>query len=278
MKTLPKKIIIYIVITLFGIVMIYPLLWVFSASFKTNAEIFTTVGLIPSHFSLSAFMDGWKGTGQITFGTYLKNSFLLVVPTVIFTIISCTLVGYGFARFQFPFKKILFMLMISTLMLPNASIIIPRYIIFNKLGWLNTYLPFYIPAILGCYPFFIFLMVQFFRGLPKELEESAYIDGCNSFMVLIRILLPLCKPAIISTLIFQFIWTWNDFFNSLVYINSVSKYTIMLGLNTLIDATSKMNWNEVMAMSVIAMIPSIILFFACQKYFVEGIATTGMKG
>lgn len=278
MKALPKKIIIYIVITLFGIVMIYPLLWVFSASFKTNAEIFTTVGLIPSHFSLSAFMDGWKGTGQITFGTYLKNSFLLVVPTVIFTIISCTLVGYGFARFQFPFKKILFMLMISTLMLPNASIIIPRYIIFNKLGWLNTYLPFYIPAILGCYPFFIFLMVQFFRGLPKELEESAYIDGCNSFMVLIRILLPLCKPAIISTLIFQFIWTWNDFFNSLVYINSVSKYTIMLGLNTLIDATSKMNWNEVMAMSVIAMIPSIILFFACQKYFVEGIATTGMKG
>ena len=278
MKALPKKIIVYIVITLLGIVMIYPLLWVFSASFKTNAEIFTTVGLIPSHFSLSAFMDGWKGTGQITFGTYLKNSFLLVVPTVIFTIISCTLVGYGFARFQFPFKKILFMLMISTLMLPNASIIIPRYIIFNKLGWLNTYLPFYIPAILGCYPFFIFLMVQFFRGLPKELEESAYIDGCNSFMVLIRILLPLCKPAIISTLIFQFIWTWNDFFNSLVYINSVSKYTIMLGLNTLIDATSKMNWNEVMAMSVIAMIPSIILFFACQKYFVEGIATTGMKG
>lgn len=278
MNSLTKKIIIYIFITLFGIIMIYPLLWVFSASFKSNAEIFTTIGLIPSHFNFSAFAEGWKGTGQVTFGTYLKNSFLLVVPTVLFTIISCTLVGYGFARFQFPFKNVLFMLMISTLMLPNASIIIPRYIIFNKLGWLNTYLPFYIPAILGCYPFFIFLMVQFFRGLPKELEESAYIDGCNSFVVLIRILLPLCKPAIISTLIFQFIWTWNDFFNSLVYINSVTKYTIMLGLNTFIDASSKMNWNEVMAMSVIAMIPSIILFFACQKYFVEGIATTGLKG
>lgn len=278
MNSLTKKIIIYVLLALFGVLMIYPLLWVFSASFKSNAEIFTTIGLIPSRFSFSAFAEGWKGTGQVTFGTYLKNSFLLVVPTVIFTILSCTLVGYGFARFQFPFKGALFMLMISTLMLPNASIIIPRYIIFNKLGWLNTYLPFYIPAVLGCYPFFIFLMVQFFRGIPKELEESAYIDGCNSFVVLVRILLPLCKPAIISTLIFQFIWTWNDFFNSLVYINSVTKYTMMLGLNTFIDATSKMNWNEVMAMSVVAMIPSIILFFLCQKYFVEGIATTGLKG
>lgn len=278
MRALPRKIILYVIVSLFGFIMIYPLLWVFSASFKSNAEIFTTIGLIPQHFSFDAFVQGWKGTGQVTFGTYLQNSFLLVVPTVLFTIVSSVLVGYGFARFRFPFKKILFMLMISTLMLPAASVIIPRYIIFNRLGWLNTYLPFYVPALFGCYPFFIFLMVQFFRGLPKELEESAYIDGCNSFGVLVKILLPLCKPAIISTLIFQFIWTWNDFFNSLVYINSVTKYTLMLGLNTFIDASSKINWNQVMAMSVIAMIPSIILFFTCQRYFVEGIATTGLKG
>lgn len=277
-RSISGRLITYIFLILFGIFMIYPLLWIFSASFKSNNEIFDSLNLIPSKFDGSSYIKGWMGSGQYTFGTFLVNTFELVVPTVFFTIVSSLLVAYGFARFKFPFKKILFLLMISTLMLPGSILIIPRYIIFHKLGWLNTYLPFIVPAVFACGPFFIFMMIQFFRGLPKELEDAAQIDGCNSFTTLVRILLPLCKPAIISMLIFQFIWTWNDFFNSLIFINSVSKYTLSLGLRMAIDATSSINWNQVMAMSVVAMVPCILIFFFCQKYFVEGIATTGLKG
>lgn len=170
------------------------------------------------------------------------------------------------------------MLMISTLMLPNTIIIIPRYILFRNLGWLNTYLPFIVPAIFACYPFFIFMLVQFIRGLPRELDESAIMDGCSSMGILVRILVPLCKPALFSVGLFQFMWTWNDFFNSLIYINSVKKYTVSLGLRMTLDTQSVINWNQIMAMSSLTMVPCIWLFFFAQKYFVEGIATSGLKG
>lgn len=272
-----RKVFIYVFLVAFGIFMIYPLLWVFASSFKSNDEIFKSISLIPKHIVTNSYFEGWKGTGQYSFGTFILNSITLVVPVVVFTAISSTIVAYGFARFEFPLKTILFTLMISTMMLPGTAVLIPRYILFNWLGWINTYKPFIVPALFGTTPFFIFMMVQFLRGLPKELEESATIDGCNSFQILIKILIPLCKPAIISMCIFQFIWTWNDFFNPLIYINSVEKYTVSLGLNMTIDGTSVVNWNQIMAMTIISMIPSIIIFFSAQKYFVEGIATTGLK-
>jgi oligogalacturonide transport system permease protein len=273
-----SKILIYMFLIAFGLFMIYPLLWVVAASFKPNEDIFKSLSLIPSKLVTDSYINGWKGTGQYTFGKFLINTFIMVIPTIIFTIISSTVVAYGFARFDFPLKRILFALMISTLMLPDSVIIIPRYILFNKFGWLNSYKPFIIPALLASTPFFVFMMVQFLRGLPKELEESAIIDGCNSFQTLIKIIVPLCKPAIISMIIFQFIWTWNDFLNTLIYINSVEKYTVSLGLRMSIDGTSVINWNQIMAMTVISMLPCIIIFFSAQKYFVEGIATTGLKG
>jgi oligogalacturonide transport system permease protein len=167
--------------------------------------------------------------------------------------------------------------MLSTLMLPNAVIIIPRYILFNSLDWLDSYLPFIIPAIFATNSFFIFMLVQFLRGIPKELDESAVIDGCNSFMILARILLPLSKPALFSAAIFQFIWTWNDFFNVLIYVNSIKKYTVSLGLRMALDIQAAVNWNQVMAMSVVAIVPPVLVFFFSQKHFVEGIATTGIK-
>lgn len=170
------------------------------------------------------------------------------------------------------------MVLIATLMLPNAIIIIPRYSLFNKLGWLDSYMTFYAPAAVGCYPFFVFMMVQFLRGLPRDLDESAYMDGCGPFQCFIQILLPLLKPALFSAGLFQFLWTWNDFFNTNIYINSVSKYPLSLALRMSIDVTSNIQWNQVMAMALVSVIPLIILFFAAQKYFVEGIATTGMKG
>jgi oligogalacturonide transport system permease protein len=268
----------HLFLTVFALVMVYPLIWLFFASFKENNEIFGSLSLLPKEIVWDSYAKGWKGSGQFTFGVFLLNTFKMVVPVVLFTLVSSILVAYGFARFRFPMKNLLFAVMISTLMLPNAVIIIPRYILFNELGWLNSYLPFTIPALFACYPFFIFMLVQFFRGLPRELDESATIDGCNSFVVLTRILLPLCKPALFSAAIFQFIWTWNDFFNSLIYINSVKKFTLALGLRMSLDISSAAKWNEVMAMSMVAIIPCVIIFFFAQRYFVEGIATTGLKG
>ncbi len=276
-KVLLKTTLSYLFLSLFGLIMIYPLIWMFFASYKPNDEIFGSLALLPKNVVWNSFSKGWKG-GQFTFGLFFMNTFKLVIPTVLFTLFSSCLVAYGFARFTFPFKKILFGLMISTLMLPNAVIIIPRYILFNRFDWLDSYLPFTIPALFACYPFFIFMLVQFLRGLPKELDESATIDGCNSFTILVKILLPLLKPALFSAAIFQFIWTWNDFFNSLIYISSVKKYTLALGLRMTLDSTAAANWSQIMAMSTLAILPCVLIYFFAQKYFVEGIATTGLKG
>ena len=267
----------YILLILLAIVMIYPLIWMVGAAFKSNEEIFGTLGILPKNPVYGAFKAGWKGTGQYGFSTFLINSFKLVIPTVIFTVISSVLVAYGFSRFNSPLKKFLFMLMLSTLMLPSIVLIIPRYIFFKNFGWLDSYLPFTIPALLACNSFFTYMMCQFFRGLPLELDESAKIDGCNSFIILVRILLPLCKAAIFSVMVFQFVWTWNNFLEVLIYVNSISKYPVALGLRLTMDIGSEFDWNQIMAMSIVAIAPPVLLFIVAQKYFVEGIATTGMK-
>lgn len=267
----------YILLILLAIVMIYPLIWMVGAAFKSNEEIFGTLGILPKNPVYGAFKAGWKGTGQYGFSTFLINSFKLVIPTVIFTVISSVLVAYGFSRFNFPLKKFLFMLMLSTLMLPSIVLIIPRYIFFKNFGWLDSYLPFTIPALLACNSFFTYMMCQFFRGLPLELDESAKIDVCNSFIILVRILLPLCKAAIFSVMVFQFVWTWNNFLEVLIYVNSISKYPVALGLRLTMDIGSEFDWNQIMAMSIVAIAPPVLLFIVAQKYFVEGIATTGMK-
>jgi oligogalacturonide transport system permease protein len=272
-----RKIIGYALLLLLGYIMIYPLFWMFGASFKTNAEIFGSINILPKEPVFDAFANGWKGSGQYSFGTFLLNTFYLVVPVVFFTVVSSLLVGYGFARFRFPLKDLLFKLMLSTLMLPATVIVIPRYILFKNIGALDSYWPFIIPAILGSVPFFNFMMVQFFRGIPMELDESAKMDGCSSFTTLTRILAPLCKPAIFSVVVFQFVWTWNDFFNALIYINSVSKYPVALGLRMGIDISANIGWNQILAMSTLSILPPVLLFFLAQNYFVEGISTTGIK-
>lgn len=266
------------VMILLGICMLYPLIWMFFSSFKSNAEIFGSISLLPKEPVWDTFIKGWQGAGRISYTTFYINSFLIVIPTVLLTVFSSSLVAYGFARFRFRHKKALFMLMISTLMLPNSVLIIPRYLLYQKLGWLNTFLPFIMPATFACNAFFIYMMIQFFRGLPRALDEAAIIDGCNSFQVYWRILLPLCKPGLFSAAIFQFIWTWNDFFNSLIYINSVSKYPVVLALRMSLDATSAANWNQVLAMATISLLPGTIIFFSAQKYFVEGVSAGSIKG
>ncbi len=268
----------YILIAIIGCVLLYPILWMFFATFKTNEEIFGSIKLLPASFSFQNYVDGWKGSGNITYGTYFLNTFRLVLPTTLLTVLSSTIVAYGFARFRFPGKKLLFGVLIATLMLPNAVIIVPRYTMFAKIGWVDSYMPFYAPALLACYPFFTYMLIQFLRGIPRELDESAYMDGCGTFRTLVAILLPLMKPALFSAGLFQFLWTYNDYFNSLIFINSGSNYTISLALRLSLDSESVVNWGKLMAVAFIAVIPLMVLFFAAQKYFVEGIATSGLKG
>lgn len=268
----------YTLIIIIGVILLYPIIWMFFAAFKENDEIFGSTKLLATHYSLKNFIEGYQGSGVLTYTTYFWNTFKLVVPVTAFTMVSSTLVAYGFARFRFPFKKLLFSMLIATMMLPNAVIIIPRYTLFAKFGWIDTYMPFYSLAILACYPFFVFMLVQFLRGIPRELDESAYIDGCGTFRTLMQIILPLMKPALFSAALFQFMWTYNDYFNSLIFINSGKKYTVSLALRLSLDSESVVNWGKIMATSFIVVLPLILLFFMAQKYFVEGIATSGLKG
>lgn len=268
----------YTILILFGVIMCYPLIWMFFASFKTNAEIFTGISLFPESYNFDSFRNGWKGVAGNTYATFFKNSFLLVVPTTIFTVVSSALVAYGFARFEFKGKKVLFAILLSTLMLPNSILIIPRYAIFRDLNVLDSYYPFYLMAVFACYPFFTYMLVQFTRGIPRDLDEAACIDGCGSFRIFYSILMPLLKPALFSVGLFQFLWTYNDYFNSLIYISTMKKYTVSLALRMTMDSEATVAWSNIMAMSCLVVLPVVILFFIAQKYFVEGIATSGLKG
>ena len=280
MKTQKKQgnAITYLFLSLMGLAMIYPLIWLFFSSFKSNKEIFSSLRMLPDVWTYSGYVEGWKGTGQFSFGYFLLNTFKMVLPTVVVTMASSTLVAYGFARFNFKGKSLLLALMLSTMMLPNAVLIIPRYLLFRDFGWLDSYKPFIIPQMFAFTAFFNYMMIQFIRGIPRELDESAKMDGLGSFRILILIILPLCKSALFSVFIFQFMWTWNDFFNPLIYINSIANYPVALALRMSIDAQAAIEWNKILAMSFVSIMPVVALFFSAQKYFVEGIATTGLKG
>ncbi|MBE5994093.1 carbohydrate ABC transporter permease [Lacrimispora sp.] len=269
----------YGILTAVALVMIYPILWLVGATFKTNNEIFTTVGFIPKRIDFTPYIEGWKTRTQFTFTTFFLNTFQYVIPKILFCLISSTLVAYGFARFQFPFKKFLFSLLMATMFLPAVVTRIPLYLLWKNLGLLDTYVPLIAPTIFANEPFFVFMLIQFLRSIPTYLDEAATVDGCNSFEILIRILLPALKPAIVSCTIFQFIWSFNDFLGPLIYVTSLSKYPVALALKMSIDQSSGIvEWNQILAMSFLALLPALILFFAAQKYFVEGITSTGAKG
>ena len=275
MRVKSNKFFAYFVLVFAGFAMIFPLIWLISASFKPNNEIFGTLSLFPSQFVWDSYSQGWKGSGQFTFGVFFMNTLKMVVPTMVCTLISSTIVAYGFARFEFPFKNILFILMLSTLMLPNAVIIIPRYILFNSLDWLDSYSPFIIPAMFATNSFFIFMLVQFLRGIPKELDESAVIDGCNSFTILVKFCFRFVSRRF-SRLYF------SSYGHGMIFqcFNICKQHQEVYGISRLrmaLDIQASVNWNQVMAMSVIAIIPPVMVFFFSQKHFVEGIATTGIK-
>ncbi|MGF7400550.1 carbohydrate ABC transporter permease [Thermoanaerobacterium thermosaccharolyticum] len=268
----------YTILTLGAFFMLYPILWLIGASFKTNSEIFTSISFVPHKIDFTPYIKGWITGTQYTFATYYANTFKIVIPRVIFIVISSVITAYGFARFNFPLKKPLFGILIATLFLPRIVTRIPTYLLWKNLNLLDTFVPLYLPAIFADDAFFVFMLIQFLRSIPKELDEAAIIDGCNSFQILTKILVPTIKPAIITVALFQFMWSMNDFMGPLIYISTVAKYPVSIALKMSIDTTGNIEWNRIIAMSLIALLPSIIAFFSAQKYFVEGISTTGLKG
>ena len=268
----------YTVLTVVGLIMIYPLLWLIGASFKTNQEIFASPWFWPENPTIQGYIDGWQTSTPYTFGRFFLNSMYIVIPKVIGTAISSTAVAYGFARFEFPGKKVLFAILIATLLLPDVVTRIPQYLIFREFGWLDTYLPLFVPSWFAWEAFFVFMLIQFLRAIPREMEKAARVDGANTFQVLIHIVIPMLTPALISVCLFRFMWTMNDFLGPLIYISSVENYPISLALRLAIDTTEAFNWNQILAMTVLALTPSLVVFFLAQKYFIKGISTGGGKG
>ncbi|MFY9513918.1 MAG: carbohydrate ABC transporter permease [Rubrivivax sp.] len=268
----------YLALGLVALVMLYPLVWLVGATFKSNSEIFTELGFWPSRFALDAYAKGWKTSTEYTFATYFLNSFLITIPRIAVTVVSCVLVAYAFARFEFPGRKLLFGVMIATMMLPLIVLRLPQYLVFRELGWLDSYWPLVLPSAFATDTFFVFMLVQFLRGIPRDMEEAAMIDGCGPLQMLWHIIVPLLKPAIVSVIVFQFIWTMNDFMGPLIYLSSVEKYPVSLALKMSIGATEEVEWANVIAISVVALIPSVAVFFAAQRHFIESAASSGIKG
>jgi multiple sugar transport system permease protein len=259
-----------------SILMLYPLLWMLSASFRPENEIFTSGSIIPSSVSIDAYFRGWNGL-RTSFGTFFTNSLIISVFSVIGNVFACSLAAFAFARLEFRGRKIWFALMLMTLMLPYQVTLIPQYVLFRSIGWVDTFLPLIVPKFLAADAFFIFLMVQFFRGIPRELDEAAMMDGAGPWRIYWKILLPLSTPVLATAAIFTFIWTWDDFFGPLIYLNQMRDYTVMLGLRTFTDSTGMSDYGGLFAMSVLSLVPIFLFFLIFQRLLIEGIATTGMK-
>lgn len=260
-------------------IVLYPGLWMIASSFKPNSEIGgTNTSLWSNNFSFDNFVTAMEGIGGVSTLQFFTNSLILAVGAVVGTILSASVSAYAFARINFPGRSIFFGMMIATLLLPFHVVIIPQYIIFQQLGLVDTYIPLLIGKFLAADAFFVFLMVQFMRGLPAELDEAARIDGAGHARIFFSIMLPLMKPALISTSIFSFIWSWNDFLGPLLYLNTPEKYPLPLALRLFVDQTQSSDYGAMIAMSVLALLPVLIFFLIFQRYIVEGVSTQGLKG
>ena len=259
------------------VVMIYPLFWMTISSLRPEVEIFNSA-LRSGTYTFENYRKGWAGPTGVSFSRYYLNSIIMVTFMILGNLVSCSLTGYALSRLKFTGSKVFFAIMLGTMMLPHHVVLIPRYIIFSRLGWVNTFLPMITPKLLATDGFFIFLMIQFMRTIPRDFDESASIDGCSSYIIFSRIVLPLCKPALITTIIFSFIWGWNDFLTQLLYLSRPDMMTVTLGLRLFVDSTAQSNWGALFAMSVVSLVPVFLIFITCQQYLVEGVMASGIKG
>jgi multiple sugar transport system permease protein len=260
-------------------VVLYPALWMVGTSLKSPTEVNSNTGLLPEELWPANYKDGWTALTGVTFGRFFLNSTGIALATVVANAASCLVAAYAFARLRFPLRGAWFAIMIATLLLPSHVLLVPQYILFNYLGWIDTPLPLIVPKMLATEAFFIFLMVQFMRGIPRELDEAAKIDGCGPFGIFWHVILPLSRPALVTTAIFSFIWTWNDFFTQLIYLSGgVDSYTVPVGLRMFQDSGGENQIGPMFAMSVLSLLPVFLFFLAFQRLLVQGINTSGLKG
>lgn len=278
-KKVAKSIIYNAIILAIGLIMIYPLVWMIMSSFKETNSIFKTAGqLIPKKWVLDNYINGWKGFGGVSFGRFFSNSLFIAVVATIGTIVSSALVGFGFSRFQFRGKGILFAAMLASMMLPAQVLMIPQYLWYQKLGWVGSYLPLIVPYFFAIQGFFVYLIKNFIDGIPTELDEAAKIDGCSYYQIFMKIILPLLKPALTSACIFSFMWRWDDFLSALLYVQKSVQYPVSLALKLFCDPGSSSDYGAMFAMATISIIPSILIFLIFQRYLIDGISTSGLKG
>ncbi|HEY9292470.1 MAG TPA: carbohydrate ABC transporter permease [Microlunatus sp.] len=266
----------YVALTLVALIMIYPLLWMISSSLMPESMIFTDQSLWPSKASFDNYVSGWTETGE-SFSVYLINSALIAAISIVGNLLSCSLVGYAFARLSFPGRRLWFALMLGTVMLPSHVTLVPQYILFVKLGWADTMAPLTVPKFFAVDAFFIFLMVQFMRGIPRDIDAAAMLDGAGPWRIYRHIVLPQIRPALVTAAIFTFIWSWNDFFTQLLYLSTPSRQTVSLGLQTFLGDTDQ-HWGAMFAMTTISLLPVLIVFVTFQKLIVEGANIGGLKG
>jgi len=261
---------------LFGLFMLYPLVWMAVSAFKPSHLVLTDPSIVPTELTLENFAKGWT-VGRYSFLVFFGNSLIVAVSCIVGNLISCSLTAYALARLEFRARNLYFAIVLVSVMLPMHVTVIPQYIIFANLGLVNTFVPLILPKFLATDAFFIFLMVQFIRGIPRELDQAAWIDGSGPFRTFWYIVLPLMRPALITTAIFTFIWTWNDFFGQLIYLTDNAVYTVPVALNALVDSTSNDGVATLMAMSLLSLLPILCFFAFAQKYLIRGISTTGLK-
>lgn len=278
-KRLISKIIYHVLVCGFGLIMIYPLIWMVMSSFKETNTIFATAGsLIPEKFILENYANGWKGFGNVSFAAFFRNSLFISIIATIGTVISSALAAFGFSRCHFKGRKFLFAAMLVMMMLPAQVLMIPQYLWYQKLGWVGTYIPLIVPYFFAIQGFFVYLMINFIDGIPKELDEAAKIDGCSYYSIFARIIFPLIKPALVTAGIFSFMWRWDDFLSALLYVNDSAKYPVSLALKLFCDPGSSSDYGAMFAMATLSVLPAVIIFIFFQRYLVEGIATSGLKG
>ena len=257
--------------------MLYPLLWMVGSSFKPESLIFSQPGALPTTFDPNNYIDGWTAL-RVSFTTFYMNSFIVAGLAVVGNLLACSLAAFAFARLEFRFKWLWFALMLGTLMLPYHVTLVPQYILFLKLGWVNTFLPLVVPKFLAVDAFFIFLMVQFFRGIPREIDEAAIMDGCGPWRIYWRIMLPLSTPVLATAAIFSFIWTYDDFLGPLIYLNDMRTWTVPLALRAFEDSSGGGSlYGELFAMSALSLVPVFVVFLAFQRLIIRGVALGALK-
>ncbi len=271
-----KSIIKHILLIAASFAMIYPLLWMLVSSLRPNDMIFRESGLLLTTLEFENYIGGWNALSH-PFSHFLMNSAIVTFGSILANLVACSMAAYAFARLDFKFKIPMFAMMLLTIMLPVHVVIIPQYILFSQFGWINTFLPLIVPKILATDAFFIFLMVQFIRGIPKDLDEAARIDGAGHIRIFLQVILPLMIPALATTTIFTFMWTWNDLFSQLIFLTSPDMYTVPLALAAFIDSTGQSNWGAMFAMSIVSILPLFLIFLFGQRFLIKGMATTGIK-